>query len=165
MKKLAFLLLLIPFAFSAFAQADAIEYNDMIVGEQTKIYTKIADFSNAESNEDMELALKILQQQIEASIAAVKKLGAWHEDAALQASTLRLFDFYKTITITEYREMLDIMKHEQLTQEDVSRLEVLQDAVVEKEKKHDDDFAYNQDAFAKRWGFELAPIVEEPADY
>ncbi len=165
MKKTIFLLLLIPVAFSVSAQIDGASYNDMIVDEQTKIGNKIVGFSTAESNEDMELAHTILLQQVDASIAVIQKLGAWKGDGALQSSTLRLFNFYKSIVSVEYREILNLMKKEELSEADAARLDAITADIVAREATYDNDFAAQQEAFAARNGFDLTPAEEYPSDY
>jgi hypothetical protein len=127
----------------------------MIVDEQVKIGTEITDFTNAESNEDMELALKILIQQTDASIDAVQKLGAWKGDGALQNSALQLFKFYKAVAEKEYREMLNILKKEVVSDTDATHLDAIIADIQLREQKFDDDFAYQQKDFAKRNGFTL----------
>ena len=156
MKKFFLLLLIIPFAASA--QKSAIDYNDMIVEEQTKIGQKIIDFNYAvESDADMEMPLKLTLAQIDASIAAIENLSTWEDGAALKSSALQLFKFYKSIVSVEYREMVNILYHENLSDADVNRLNELMASVSEREKKYDDDFQRVQEAFAKRWNIDLVP--------
>ena len=156
MKKFFLLLLIIPFAASA--QKSAIDYNDMIVEEQTKIGQKIIDFNYAvESDADMEMPLKLTLAQIDVSIAAIEKLSTWEDGAALKSSALQLFKFYKSIVSVEYREMVNILYHENLSDADVNRLNELMASVSEREKKYDDDFQRVQEAFAKRWNIDLVP--------
>lgn len=158
MKKLICLLLVISSALSVFAQKDAIEYNDMIVDEQNKIGQKIIDFNYAvESGGDMEMPLKLTLAQIDASIATLQKMSTWEDGAALKASAIELFKFYKSIVSVEYREMVNILYHENLSEADINRLDELMANVSEKEKKYDADFQKAQEAYAKRWNIDLIP--------
>jgi hypothetical protein len=96
MKKLLLLLLVTPFAFSAFAQKSAVEYNDLIVDEQNKIGQRIIDFNYAvEAGEEMDLPLKLILEQIDVSIAVVEKVKPWEDGAALKSSALALLNFIK----------------------------------------------------------------------
>lgn len=164
-KAISVILALIP-VFAAFAQTDAIGYNDMIVGEQIKIGTEMNDFVNAESNEAYDLNYKILLQQIDASIDVLQNMGPWQGDATLQTSALNLFKFYKAITLKEYKEFLIILKKrdEEITDADIEYMQALEAGITEKEKAYDDDFSYQQEAFAKRWNFELQGVEEEIAE-
>jgi len=157
MKKIIPFLLSLSLSFSAFAQKDAIDYNDIIVGEQTKIGKEINDFVISEQPDEVDLNYKILLEQIDASINVVENLGAWQDDATLQKSTLELFGFYKTVSLNEYKEFKTFMKKpdSEITNSDITYLQTLEKGIQEKEKKFDDDFAASQDAFAKRWGFTL----------
>lgn len=155
MRTTLFLLLLLTFSFTASAQEDASDYNNMIVDEQTKIGNRIVDFSNAESNEDMQLAHKILLQQIDESLSVIEKLGAWQGDGALQNSSIQLFNFYKSIASIEYKEIMEMLNKDQLSEEEISHYDVIQTNITSREEKLDADFAFRQEEFAKRWGFTL----------
>lgn len=156
MKKLLLLLLFIPFAASA--QKTAVEYNDIIVDEQSKIGQRIIDFNYAvEAGEEMDLPLKLILEQIDISIAVVEKVKPWEDGAALKSSALSLFKFYKSIVAKEYSEMVGILKKENIAESDVARLDELLASITEREEKLDADFSYQQETFAKRWNIELAP--------
>ncbi len=158
MKKIFLLLLTIPFAFSAFAQKTATEYNDKIVDEQNKIGQRIIDFNYAvEAGEEMDLPLNLILEQINVSIEVLENLKPWEDGKALKNSALELFKFYKSIVSKEYREMVDILKHAEISETDAARLNTIMADVAEREKKVDYDFSTSQEAFAKRWNIELAP--------
>lgn len=157
MKKIVSLLLLIPVSFCVWAQTSGTEYNDLIVDEQTKIGEKIIAFSSAETNEDMELALKVMIEQIDASIATVKNIGNWKGDASLKNSAIGLFNFYRSIATVEYRELLNILKHDEISESDAARMDAIMADITKREEKFDADFAYNQEEFAKRNNFTLEP--------
>ncbi len=166
MKKINLFFLFLCTSLFVFAQNNATDYNDMIIDEQMKIGTEIGDFVNSEIDA-LDLNYNILVKQVDASIASIQKLGAWQGDASFQTSALKLFGFYKSIIENEYKECLGIMKKPdaEFTDADMERMLTLEAEITEKEKPFDDDFLYTQNEFAKRWGFELIPYEEEPADY
>lgn len=165
MRKFISLFVLISFTLSVSAQKDATEYNDIIIDEQTKIGEKIVNFSNAQTNEDMDLALKILEKQVGVSIETLNNLGGWNGDKDFLNSAHTLFNFYKEIASSDYRKMLDILIHEELTEEDVEKLNIIAADISAREKAFDDDFAIKQEEFAKRNGFTLAPVeLQETID-
>lgn len=156
------LAVLFPAVFSClalFAQNDAMEYNDMIVAEQLKIYAAMDDFNSSidlGSDEEKEMSRKVLYQQTIVSIAALERLGAWKDDSAFRDAGLNLFNFYKNVVDNEFKEMLNILKNfDESLDSDVTRLEEIDQQIAEKEKKFDDAFLLQQDAFAKKWGFSL----------
>ena len=158
MKKISLLLLLFPIALSVFAQKTATEYNDKIVDEQNKIGQRIINFNYAiEAGEEMDLPLKLILEQINVSIEVLEKLKPWEDGKVLKSSALELFKFYKSIVSKEYSEMVNILKHEKISEEDSARLNTIVTDISAREKKLDDDFAAAQEAFAKRWNIELAP--------
>ncbi len=153
MKKLFLLLLVIPFAASA--QKDVLEFNDIIVEEQTKIGQRLIDFNYAvEAGTDTDMPLKLTLEQVKVSIAVVEKLS-WQDGAALKKSALALFDFYKSIVSNEYKEMVSIINHPELSEGDITQLNELIASITEREEKLDADFAAEQEAFAKMNNFTL----------
>ncbi len=158
MKNFILLLFVFPLSLSVFGQKTAIEYNDIIVDEQNKIGQRIIDFNYAiEAGEEMDIPLKLILEQIDVSIDIVEKVKPWEDGAALKSSALALFKFYKNIVAKEYREMVDILKKENIAESDVARLDELLASITEREEKLDADFSYQQETFAKRWNIELAP--------
>ncbi len=153
MKKLLLLLLVIPFAASA--QTSAIEFNDIIVGEQNKIGQRLIDFNAAvEAGTSTDLPLKLTLEQAKASTAVVEKLS-WQDGAALKKSAIELFKFYQSIVANEYVEMVKIIEKPDLSEADVTHLNELVASISEREAKLDADFAAQQEAFAKLNGFTL----------
>ncbi|MCG3165316.1 MAG: hypothetical protein POELPBGB_01078 [Bacteroidia bacterium] len=153
MKQLLLLLLIIPFAASA--QKSAIEFNDIIVGEQNKIGQRIIDFNYAvETDTDTDLPLKLTLEQIKASLAEVEKIS-WQDGAALKNSAIALFNFYQSIVSNEYVEMVKIIDKPELSQGDITRINELLASITEREAKLDAEFATQQEAFAKLNGFTL----------
>lgn len=153
MKNLLLLLLVIPFAASA--QTSAIEFNDMIVEEQTKIGQRIIDFNTAvENSAPTDLPLQLTLDQTKASIAVVEKLS-WQDGAALKKSALELFKFYQSIVANEYVEMVKIVEKPELVDADITRINELLASITDREAVLDADFAAQQEAFAKLNGFTL----------
>jgi hypothetical protein len=155
MKKFFLLLLVIPFALSASAQKDALEFNDIIVGEQTKIGQKLIDFNYAvEAGTDTDLPLKLTLEQIKVSLAEVEKIS-WQDGAALKKSAIELFKFYQSIVSNEYVEMVNIIEKPELSEADITRVNELMASITEREAKLDAEFAAQQEAFAKLNNFTL----------
>jgi len=153
MKNLLLLLLVIPFFASA--QKDALEFNDIIVGEQTKIGQKLIDFNYAvEAGTDTDLPLKLTLEQIKVSLAEVEKVS-WQDGAALKKSAIELFKFYQSIVSNEYVEMVNIIEKPDLTEADITRVDALMASITEREGKLDAEFAAQQEAFAKLNNFTL----------
>lgn len=153
MKNLLLLLLLIPFAASA--QTSALEFNDKIVEEQTKIGQRLIDFNYAvEAGTDTDMPLQLTLEQVKASLAVVEKLS-WQDGGPLKKSAVELFKFYQGIVSNEYVEMIKIVEKPQLLDADIKRMNELLASITEREGKLDAEFAYQQESFAKLNNFTL----------
>lgn len=134
-----------------------IEYNDAIIGEQTKISRVMIDMANSFStdlNKSEALRLDLIKQ-CEASIKAVKELPDYKGNTKFRDAGANLFTFYKEISEKEYKEMIDILKKENIELADIERLTVLEKEISGREVPLDDAFQTAQQEFAKEHNLEL----------
>ena len=135
-------------------QMTAIEYNDAIVGEQTKITKLILDLVN-HIETDLDKCEELRKQTIEqcdASIKTVEGMSDFEGNVRLKNTALDLFRFYKDISSNEYKEMLDILRKEDgITVEDVDRLGALEQQVGQREVGLDQNFHNAQQEFANKY--------------
>ena len=85
----------------------ALEYNDAIINEQTKIVEVILKF-NSNDGTDMEAFDEVRKEiivQCDSSIAKVKALSDFDGNTEFRDAGIELFGFYKKISSKEYREM------------------------------------------------------------
>ena len=134
-----------------------VEYNDAIIGEQTKITKAMIEMANyfAPDIEKSELLRKELVKQCDASIAALKKLPAYEGDTKFRDAGVNLFQFYKEISAKEYKEMIDILRKENIQTSDIDRLTVLEEQISKREQPLDEAFQKAQEAFAKKHNLSL----------
>lgn len=136
----------------------AVEYNNIIIGEQGKITARMvgmAEFfgSSAEKSEKKRLELV---KQCKSSLKVVKKLPAFNGNTRFRDGAADLFSFYAQITNKEFKEMIAILKKGSSdTTADVDRLTVLEKEISKKEGPLDEAFQAAQTAFAKENNFEL----------
>ncbi len=134
-----------------------VEYNDAIIGEQTKISRVMIDMANYFSIDlDKSDQLRLdLVKQCEQSIEAVKKLPDYKGNTRFRDAGVALFTFYKEISEKEYKEMIDILRKEQIEDADIELLEALEIKIGSKEEPLDAEFQAAQQAFAKEHNLSL----------
>jgi len=134
-----------------------IEYNDAIIGEQTKISKVMIDMANhfGDDLSKSETLRQDLVKQCEASIKAVKELPEYKGNTKFRDAGAALFTFYKEISEKEYKEMIDILKKTQIEVADIERLTVLEKDIASRETPLDDAFQSAQQEFAKEHDLSL----------
>lgn len=134
-----------------------VEYNDAIIGEQTKISRVMLDMANNFSAdlEKSEALRQDLVEQCKLSIEAVKKLPAYKGDTRFRDAGVALFTFYKEISEKEYKEMIDVLKKDKIEEADIKLLEALQIKIGEREEPLDAEFQAAQKAFARKHNLSL----------
>ncbi len=131
----------------------AINYNDRIVGYQGKIIEKMLDLSNTFQKGDpavMDTKLKVLQLQINESLAGVSQMQDFKGNTRLRDGAVALFEFYQSIASTEYPEIINILSlgAENITDSDRDRLLEMQKDITEREAKFDNELQAAQKEFA-----------------
>lgn len=134
-----------------------IEYNDTIIGEQTKISKVMIEMANNFSSDlgKSEALRQDLVKQCEASIKVVKELPEYKGNVKFRDAGAALFGFYKEISDKEYKEMIDILKKEQIEVADIERLTTLEKEISARETPLDDTFQSAQQEFAKEHNLSL----------
>jgi hypothetical protein len=136
----------------------AIDYNNKIVDQQSRIVKSMLDFSKTFDSKDTELMEKKHKELLDvigAVITETKGLAPFEGSAGFKDAALKLFEFYRDISKKEYKEMIEIFKKEQITQADVDRIDELNDDISAREKVLDDEFQKIQEKFAEQYGIPL----------
>ena len=152
MKTFLFLLSVLFVLFSCnMDKMGPVEYNDAIVGEQSKITEKFLSLMNTFGTDLAQcepLRLDILKQCDE-SISIVSAMSDYNGSTRMRDAALALFNFYKEINSNEYKEMLDILqKGEEITKDDIARLTELEQLIASREIPLDAEFQNAQQEFA-----------------
>lgn len=159
MKKLLFPISLLLFTVTtAFAPAmTPQEYNDVIIGEQNKISKIMIDMANnfATDLNKSEVLREQLTKQCQSSVSVLRALPAYEGDTKFRDAGIALYTFYGQISAMEYKEMIDILKKDQIQSSDIDRLTTLEKEITKRETPLDDAFQNAQNAFAKKHGFTL----------
>lgn len=127
------------------------QYNDLIIGEQTKIMGIMLDmFDDIEATEfkKSELTRQELVKQCDASIKIVGDLPDYKGNTELRDAAKTLFTFYKEVSDKEYKEMLDILQKDSIEVEDILRITELETALATREEAMDARFQAAQESFA-----------------
>ncbi|MGV3630415.1 MAG: LIC11966 family surface protein [Bacteroidota bacterium] len=130
-----------------------LEYNNQIISEQTKIMNLILEFGRNNS-QDVNvidgIRLKIVDQA-EKSLKVVKAMEGYDGSTRMKEAAVALFSLYHDASKTSYKEMIDILKKgEDISVEDVERIQQIQMELTEKEKPLDAEFQAAQKEFATK---------------
>lgn len=159
MRKFIFLLASASLLFACNSGMSPVEYNDVIVGEQSKI-TQLFIESSTYVATDLDKANAIREKtiiQCDSSIARVSKLGDFKGDTKFRDAGLALFKFYKNINTNEYKEMIEILQKDDIGVEDIEKMTALQTGIGEQEAVLDENLRVVQNDFAKKNNIQIAP--------
>lgn len=135
-----------------------IEYNDKIVAEQNKIIKVVFDYVDAVSvdSDKAEKSRLIMVEQCKSSLKVVESMDDYEGNVRLRDAGIDLFKFYLTLAEESFKEIAEInSKGEEITMEDLERLEVLESEMDKKESKLDNELSAAQEEFAKKYNFQL----------
>lgn len=161
MKKLAFFSTMVLGLFFMFSCGEGdtnggqtpLEYNNQIISEQTKIMNLILEFGRNNSQDPNVIdgiRMKIVDQS-EKSIKIVKAMAGYDGSTRMRDAAIALFTLYLDASKTSYKEMIDILKKgNNITVQDVERIQQIQMELTEKEKPLDAEFQGAQKEFATK---------------
>lgn len=138
----------------------AINYNDRIVNYQGKIIEKMLDLSNAFTKADsfeMNSKLKLLQLQIDESLAGVSKMEDFKGNFRLRDGAIALFEFYQSIAANEYTEIVNILSlgAGNISEGDSQRLIQIQEDLTKREIEFDNELQAAQKEFAQVYDIDI----------
>lgn len=139
---------------------NAVDYNDYIINEQTRVGMVIKEFNAAfeRSKDTLEIhtARKAIIRQADSAITRIKNLVPFKGDTSLKKNALRLFRFYSEIAGKEYREFVQLyFSKEKITTEISKQLQDIVADITEREKVLDANFQEAQKAFAAKYNIKL----------
>ena len=145
---------------------DAIEYNDAIVGIQTKITLKILAWGKTDDIDEMKSILKDVQQEIKTGLTTAQQLSFDGDNQnKLKNGSIKLLEFYDKVFNDEYEQLMLLVEQltknaENLTEEEYINIALemgtLVDQVSVEENLLDIEFTDLQEQFAKDNGFVLS---------
>jgi hypothetical protein len=160
MRKLKFALFSVAciFLFSCKPSPEkAIDYSNVIIGEQTKIQTLENDLVSESSEGDaekMEPALNKFKAQVNESIETVKKMDKFDGKEDFKNATLNFFAVYRSVGENEYTQILEIFRKE-YTEADHDKVIALNDQLNKKEKDALAELKKVHEKFAKDYNFQI----------
>lgn len=135
-----------------------VDYNDMIVTEQNKIIKIVFAYVDAVSNGavDAEKTRLLMVDQCKSSLKVVEGMEDYEGNVRLRDAGIDLFKFYLTLAEESFKEISEINnKGEEITVEDLERLEILESEMDKKEFALDNALSAAQEEFAKKYNFQL----------
>lgn len=135
-----------------------IEYNDMIVTEQNKIIKTVFAYVDAVSTGkgDAEKTRLLMVDQCKSSLKVLEGMDDYEGNVRLRDAGKDLFKFYLTLAEDSFKEISEINnKGEEITVEDLERLEILESEMDKKEFALDNALSAAQEEFAKKYNFQL----------
>lgn len=145
------MLLIVTVSCNSTPKMTALEYNDAIINEQSKIVEIILKF-NSNDGTDMNAIDDIRKEiitQCDSSIIRITALSDFDGSTEFRDAGIELFRFYKEISTNEYRQMLDVLEKGDFTEEDLEELTTIQKTIETKEAPKDARFQSAQQEFAK----------------
>jgi hypothetical protein len=137
----------------------AIEYNNYIIAEQTKIngtMTLLSDAIQSGTNDDMDKALDAVNLQAKSSCAAIQKLDSYNKNEGFRNSAQKLFAFYSHISKKEFRQMIKILKKgDRISEKDIKHMNKINESITKKETLLYEAFTTAQETFAKENNFTI----------
>lgn len=89
---------------------DAIEYNDAIVGIQTKVMVEVLNMGNYENVSEMKAQLVLIQIELKSALITLNKMHFdGDKDHKFKTSSLKLFNFYNKVFNEDYVRVLDLL--------------------------------------------------------
>lgn len=139
-------------------KVDPTEYNNTIVGEQSKIVNHMLEMTDQINKSQFKEALVGIDgsiAQCDSSIKKVSELEPYEGDAKFRDAAVDLFKFYKKILDNEYRKMLVVLNKPEITMEDVDQIDKLTGGIEAEETKYDNAMKVAQEEFAKKYDVKI----------
>jgi hypothetical protein len=137
----------------------AVQYNDYIVGRQSKLMQHVLDFAKAAAS-DLDSAGKMLAEytsETAATVEDIKGMPAFKGDTSLRDAAVRSFSFYKNVFQNDYTRILQIRKKgDEMTSEDMEEMQRIVDKITREEEGFDKSFHNAQKNFADKNNMKLA---------
>lgn len=136
----------------------AIEYNDAIINEQTKITQLTLDLiksleTDLDKCEEIRLATVT---QCDTSIAVIKRIENFEGGEAFKNSALDMIQFYKDVYSKEFKDMIVLLKKgENITPEDINSFTVMNENISSREQALEATFKKAQTEFAAKNNFTI----------
>jgi hypothetical protein len=131
----------------------AVQYNDYIVGRQSKLMQNILDFSKA-AEINLDSAEKMLDKyaaEIASTIEEIKGMPAYKGDTSLREAAARTFGFYKNVFQNDYTRIIYIKKKGiEMTNEDMAEMKSIVNKITREEEGVDKSFHNAQRNFADK---------------
>jgi hypothetical protein len=139
------------------AYKNAVQYNDYIVGRQTKLMKNVLAFGKvADYNLDSaEVMLTDFVDETDKMITDIKGMPPYKGDSTLRDAAINSFTFYKRVFGKDYVDLLHIRKRGELGESDVTEMQGIVDKISKEEEGYDDAFHRAQRDFAKKHNMKL----------
>jgi len=141
----------------------ATDYNNRIVGLQERVVRQMMEFSESFESNDPELMEKKRLELLDAVTSALQDLDGlepFEKSDGFREAARSLLGFYRDTCDAEYKEIIDVYRKNEITQEDVDRVSAINKKIVEKERVLSGAFLAAQQSFAS--GYEMTLVENEP---
>ncbi len=136
----------------------AVQYNDYIVGRQTKLMQHVLDFAKAAEN-DLDSAEKMLAKYSDETAKTVEEINgmpAYKGDTSLREAAARSFSFYKDVFQNDYTRIIQIRKKgDEMTNEEIEEMQRIVGKITREEEGFDKSFHNAQKNFADKNNMKL----------
>ena len=155
---LLFVLILSIAACNMFNKETAVQYNNKIISVQDNIHLKLKTLGVAFATRDsvvMTASLESLKKTIDSGITVMNGIKDFEGSTALKDATLNLFKFYKRTAENEFTQEVNILKKQEISDEDQDLIAGIDEKISAEEKPLDEALAEAQKFMAEKYKFNL----------
>ena len=142
------------------SKEDAMKYNNTIIEQQILVVSSNDTVASSMGSEvvKLEIAITNFNAQVTKSIDAVTKMDDFNKEATFKNAALTLFNGFKAVGETEYKEILRLVKisNEKKTEADDEKMMATMKKIDDKLQKELEIFIKAQNDFAAKWKFQFA---------
>ncbi len=160
-KILAFTLLIALFSQCSPTTEEALDYNDKLIEDETKIMnviTALEEVMTTFNPTKINIVMSDAKRQLGISRASLEEMGDFDGDTEFYDATMALYDMFDSQLNTEYKLQYKICKDNvgNINQEQLLQLGQLQKQIDESYNFVFGKFLSAQKNFAEKWKFEVA---------
>jgi len=144
----------------------AVQYNDFIIGEQSKVVNLFKEYTNVlqseTSSEDADKSLKKCTEGMKKSIDTLSKAGGYNGNEEFVNAGKKLFEFYVKTINDEYGQIRKLQnKSKKISEADQKGIEQIAEKIANDETPIHSAFLKAQEDFAKKNNIQLMPNLTQ----
>ena len=135
----------------------AVQYNDYIISRQATLIKNVLEFSSI-AQTDLDSADRMLDKYVvetDSMILNLDGMPPYKGDSSFRNAAIASFAFYKKIFGNEYKQLINIRKRGNATEEGIAEMNGIVGDITREEEKYDKAFHNAQKSFADKNNMKL----------